>query len=165
MNGKDTKFAIKNLDSVELETIGDGNIFEANIGRFGPLFDMKGLGCNVVNLNPGKKAWPYHLHYGHEELFVIIKGSGSIRYNDQMHEIRSGDVIFTPPGEGTAHQIINTSDQILSYLAISTKGNPEMCYYPDSGKYNSYFEYPDRSRKAFIAHESSAVNYFSGEDK
>ncbi len=82
-----------------------------------------------------------------------------------MYPIKSGDVFFTPPGEGTAHQIINTSKEILTYLAISTKENPEMCYYPDSGKYNSFCENPNNSRMAFIAHESSKVDYYSGEDK
>ncbi len=112
---------------------------------------MKGLGCNVIKLKPGKKAWPYHLHYGHEELFVILDGSGTIRFDNELYPIKSGDVIYTPPGEGTAHQIINSSEETLMYLALSTKENPEVCYYPDSEKYNSYYETPDNSIKTSIA--------------
>ena len=44
-------------------------------------------------------------------------------------------VVFTPTGPGTAHQIINTSDAPLTYLALSTKRSPDACYYPDSDKW------------------------------
>ena len=159
-----SKLAIKNIQSVETTEIGDGKNFEASLGRFGPLFEMKGMGCSVVELKPGKKAWPYHLHYGQEELFFIITGSGSIRYDNELYPIKSGDVIYTPVGEGTAHQIINSSDGTLQYLALSTRENPELCYYPDSGKYGSYSVNADNSRKAFIAHESSELDYYSGEE-
>jgi uncharacterized cupin superfamily protein len=158
------KLLIENIQSIEKTEVGNGNTFEANVGRFGPLFGMKGMGCNVVELKPGKKAWPYHLHYGQEELFIILLGSGSIRYDNEMYPIKSGDVIYTPVGEGTAHQIINSSDETLQYLALSTNENPEVCYYPDSGKYGSYSLNPDNSWKAFIAHESSELDYFSGEE-
>jgi uncharacterized cupin superfamily protein len=46
---------------------------------------------------------------------------------------RAGDVIATPIR--TAHQIINTSDAELRYLAISTMMiEPDIAEYPDSGK-------------------------------
>ncbi len=156
--------SISNIDSIEMESVGNGSPFEASVGRFTSLFNMKGLGCSSVILRPGKKAWPYHLHYGQEELFVIISGQGTIRYDGEEHSIKSGDVIFTPPGEGTAHQIVNTSKEELKYLAFSTQENPEMCYYPDSGKYASYASDSSGQSKVFIAHESSEVGYFSGED-
>ena len=38
-------------------------------------------------------------------------------------------------GPETAHQIINTGDVELRYLAVSTQESPEVCMYPDSGKY------------------------------
>ena len=165
MNENKSKLSIENVNSIEKQATGDGNIFEANVGRFSSLFNMKGMGCSVVELKPEKKAWPYHLHYGQEELFVILKGTGTIRYDNELYPVKSGDVIHTPPGDGTAHQIINTSNEDLQYLALSTTENPEVCYYPDSGKYGSYSTSKDNTRKVFIAHESSAIDYFNGEEK
>ena len=52
--------------------------------------------------------------------------------------IRAGDVISIPPGPDYPHQIINTSDAPLKYLSISTQEVPEICEYPDSGKYLAY---------------------------
>jgi uncharacterized cupin superfamily protein len=159
-----SKLTISNVGTIDKAQVGNGDNFQANVGSFSTLFGMKGLGCNVVELEPGKKAWPYHLHYGHEELFVIVKGNGSIRFDDEIYPVKEGDVIYTPPGEGTAHQIINSSDAPLQYLALSTKQNPEICYYPDSEKYGSYFSTPGATRGAFIAHESGHTDYFEGED-
>jgi len=159
-----TKLSISNIDSVDKKAVGNGDSFEAQVGSFTSLFNMKGLGCSVVELAPGKKAWPYHLHYGQEELFVVLDGYGTIRFNDEKHAIKPGDIIFTPPGEGTAHQIINTSNENLKYLAFSTEENPELCYYPDSGKYGSYVKIDDGDMKVFLAHESNKVGYFDGED-
>jgi uncharacterized cupin superfamily protein len=54
-----------------------------------------------------------------------------------MLPIRTGDVIFIPPGPEYPHQIINTSDAALKYLSISTMDSPEVVEYPDSGKYQA----------------------------
>ena len=107
------------------------------------------IGCTLVVLEPGKRAWPYHLHYAEEELFVVLEGEGTLRYDDEEFPIRSGDMVLTPPGPDTAHQIINTSETKLRYLALSGKRRPEVCYYPDSGKYGAYLG--EWREDAFIA--------------
>ncbi|MEM7016034.1 MAG: cupin domain-containing protein [Pseudomonadota bacterium] len=159
------KLPISNIDTIDMEEAGDGKTFKGRVGSFSDLFGLKGMGCNVVELEPGDKAWPYHLHYGHEELFVILSGAGTIRFDSEEYPVKSGDVIYAPPGEGTAHQIINTSGKLLRYLALSTKENPETCYYPDSGKYAS-FAWDDKGQQSsiFIAHESSRMPYHDDEE-
>ncbi|WP_170287428.1 cupin domain-containing protein [Halioglobus maricola] len=152
-----------NFNNIELRRVGNGEGFSASAARFGDLLGMERMGCSIVELAPGEKGWPFHLHYGEEELFVVIEGTGLMRYGDGEHSIGPGDVLFTPPGEGTAHQIINNSSAPLRYLAMSTHADPAMCYYPDSGKYAAYAQQPDGSWKAFIAHESSQVDYYEGE--
>ena len=158
------KLPIIHINAIKRNEIGHGENFSARFGRIGPMLGMQKLGCTLVELEPGKKAWPYHLHYGAEELFVILEGSGTIRYDDSNHDIKAGDIIFTPPGEGTAHQIINTSNSLLRYLALSTMDSPELCYYPDSGKYGSYAFSADGPRKVFIAHEDNEAQYWDGEE-
>jgi uncharacterized cupin superfamily protein len=53
----------------------------------------------------------------------------------QMLPVRAGDVIFIPPGPDYPHQLINSSDAPRKYLSVSTRDSPEICVYPDSGKY------------------------------
>jgi uncharacterized cupin superfamily protein len=151
-----------NLADLKFRPFENGGAFCASLGAIGRPLGMKKMGCGVVILEPGKRAWPLHEHYGQEETFIILDGEGTIRYGDSEFPVKSGDVIFTPPGKGTAHQIINTSNATLRYLALSTTENPELCYYPDSGKYAAYASTKD-STTHLVAHEDSAVDYWDGE--
>ncbi|MEE9253841.1 MAG: cupin domain-containing protein, partial [Pseudomonadales bacterium] len=81
---------------------------------------MTKIGCTVVELEPCKRAWPYHLHYGQEEVFIVLEGKGTLRYDDDEYEIREGEIFFAGTGSGTAHQIVNTSESKLRYLALSS---------------------------------------------
>jgi len=71
-------------------------------------------------------------------MFVILEGSGTLRVAGEMIPIAVGDVIGIPAGPEYPHQIINTSDATLKYLSISTQEYPEVCEYPDSGKYMAF---------------------------
>jgi uncharacterized cupin superfamily protein len=82
---------------------------------------------------------------------------------DEKLAIKTGDVIFIPPGPEYPHQIINTSAAPLKYLSISTKEQPEICEYPDSGKY-----YADAGRGGVatfkvIDRKRGDVDYWDGE--
>ena len=155
------KAPIVNLAEVPLEAHGKGGNFAAMLGRVGATLGTRQIGCTLVALEPGKRAWPYHLHHAEEELFVVLEGEGTLRYDGDEYPVRAGDLILTPPGPGTAHQIINTSESELRYLALSGKRNPEVCYYPDSGKFGAYFG--EGKDDAFIAKRTGAVDYWDGE--
>ena len=71
-------------------------------------------------------------------MFVVVEGEGALRVAGEMLPIRAGDVMFIPAGREYPHQIVNTSDAPLKYLSISTQEEPEICEYPDSGKYLAY---------------------------
>ena len=67
-------------------------------------------------------------------MFVILTGTGTLRYGEDRFPLREGDVVAAPPGTGKALQIVNDSDSELSYLAISTMEQSEVAEYPDSDK-------------------------------
>ncbi len=155
---------IINLDALQKEQHGDGEKFSALLAPLTTILGMKKMGCAVVELEPGKRGWPYHLHYGMEELFVIVEGEGTLRYDDAEHPIRQGDVIFTPTGDNTAHQIVNTSQGQLRYLALSSMQDTELCYYPDSKKYLGGIIDDEQGKKiVFMAREEAAVDYWDRE--
>jgi uncharacterized cupin superfamily protein len=91
-----------------------------------------GGGFDVVP--PGKRGCPYHFHHNQEELFVVLRGRGTLRVDGEHLPIEAGDVIFIPPGREFAHQILNDSDAPLEYLSFSTQEATEVVEYPDSGK-------------------------------
>jgi uncharacterized cupin superfamily protein len=128
------KFII-NLDEVVFERYAHGEKFETLDGPMGPAVGARQLGYSLNVLPPGKRAWPFHCHYVNEEMFLILEGSGIVRVGDREYPIRKGDVIAAPAGgRDTAHQIVNTSNEELRYLSVSTMIPNDVVEYPDSGK-------------------------------
>jgi uncharacterized cupin superfamily protein len=123
---------IVNLADLALQPQGNGAGFQAQVARISPQVGAEKLGTTLVVVPPGKKAWPYHLQHANEEMFVILAGEGTLRYDGRTYPVKTGDVIAAPTGK--AHQLLNTSAAELRYLAISTMIEPEIAEYPDSHK-------------------------------
>ena len=140
-----------------------------------PLYDSVGarlargtaatkLGMSIDIVAPGLRSCPYHFHYAQEEAFVILEGEGTLRVAGEMLAIKTGDVIFIPPGPAYPHQIINTSNAPLKYLSISTRDSPEVVEYPDSGKYlASASRDGDAYGFARMHREKDDLDYWDGE--
>ena len=160
---------IVNIDELEFMDWGHGERFEAKLGQIGARIGARDLGYNLTILPPGKAAFPIHSHRVNEEMFFIVEGEGEMRYGSDRHPVRQGDVIACPTGGAeTAHQIINTMKE-GEFLAVSTTKEPEICEYPDSGKYGIYAavknEQGEEERLRFITRECSGPDeYWEGED-
>jgi uncharacterized cupin superfamily protein len=139
------------------------------LGQIGRVIGAQKLGYNVTMAPPGKRAFPLHCHRINEEMFFVLDGVGEVRIGDAVHAIRAGDVIACPPGgPETAHQIVNTSPAELRYLAVSARISPEVCEYPESGKFGMVAEYPadaDGYAQVFrhIGRAQDALGYRDGE--
>lgn len=134
---------VRNFDDAPLETSTRAPLYDG--GRSAPVIGRRvagtaatKLGATIDIVPPGKITCPYHFHYVQEEMFVILEGEGTLRVAGERVPVRAGDVVCIPPGPEYPHQFINTSDAPLKYLSISTQERPEICEYPDSGKYLVY---------------------------
>ncbi|HZW14021.1 MAG TPA: cupin domain-containing protein [Noviherbaspirillum sp.] len=97
------------------------------------------LGFRLVELAPGKAAYPVHFHLANEEMFYILHGRGTIRLGESEIAISQGDFVSIPASDASlAHQIVNTSSSALRYLAVSTMNEPDVVLYPDSAKIAVY---------------------------
>jgi uncharacterized cupin superfamily protein len=115
------------------------DLYDLRRGQIASRIGARKLGYRLSVVAPGKRACPYHSHRVEEEMFLILEGSGELRYGDKRYAIRAGDVIACPTGgPDTAHQIINTGDVELRYLGVSNESEAEICEYPDSGKYGVF---------------------------
>lgn len=160
---------ILNIDDAELMDFGSPNDkFKAKLGRMGPALGAEKLGAMLAIVEPGKRAFPFHVHHAIEEMFFILEGEGEYRFGAETHPIRKGDLLSAPcGGPERAHQIINTGKDTLKYLAISTNGKMDMVEYPDSGKFAAFSSEDGSAEKArirYVGRRSSAVGYFDGED-
>lgn len=112
----------------------EGNSFEGKCKRLGHAAQGRQLGCSLIQVPPGKKAWPAHYHLANEEAIWIIRGKGHMRMGDQEYPVGPGSYIAMPAEQGLAHQLRNTGEDVLEYLCMSTMLEPEVVGYPDSDK-------------------------------
>lgn len=156
-----------NIDELEYEGFGKGQKFHAERVPVSSKIGASKLGYAVIRLQPEKRAWPYHSHYSIEEMFYILSGTGTLRHADEEYPIRAGDFICSPADPKQPHQIINTSDQELSYIALGNQISYDVFLYPDSGKYGVWHGDPnDRTAPGnflLFARKQSAVDYWDGE--
>ena len=54
--------------------------FGATVAPVGRGLGLQGLGCMYVQVEPGKRAFPFHNHLGNDEMFVILEGEGTYRF-------------------------------------------------------------------------------------
>ena len=139
-----------------------------SIGRIAGHWPARQLGYNITAV-PRAGAHSLHNHRVNEEMFFVLQGSGEVRIGGQTHPLRAGDILACPAGgTDTAHQIINTGTEELRYLAVSTKISPEICDYPDSGKFGIYDERIDTvdGKERLFLHlgrDAGSIDYWDGE--
>ncbi len=138
--------------------------FDASRATLGPVFGLTKIGCNVTQVAPGRSAYPFHSHRANDELFLVLAGSGELRLGAVRHVVRAGDLIGCPAGgPETAHQLVNTGNEPLRYLAVSTQIDPEVCEYPDSGKVGAYAGNDDKTGLMHLSRYDDQVDYWHGE--
>jgi len=152
---------VVNLADVSLKAGGNGAKFVHKAARLGPALGLKKLGCSVIVVPAGKRAFPYHAHSLIEEMFVVLEGSGTLRHDGHEHPIRAGDVIASTLGK--AHQIVNTSDADLRYVAVSSNESADVVLYPDSNKVMAVSGAFDKTLW-HMTKLSDATDYFAGEE-
>ena len=154
---------IRNINEVPLTRLLREPLYDGQGARLARGTAAQKLGASFDILAPGKRGCPYHLHHAQEEMFVIIEGQGTLRVADEMLPLKTGDVIFIPAGPEYPPQIINTSDAPLKYLSISTMEAPEICEYPDSGKYLAEGSLKSATPFEAIDRRKESLDYWDGE--
>jgi uncharacterized cupin superfamily protein len=152
-------------DNLPTRLINNPKGFEAKVNRLGPQIGALQIGCSVVEVPVGKKAWPRHSHSVNEEMFLILAGEGTLHYGEQHNPVREGDLISCPANIEVAHQIENTGTEPLKYLALGTQQEPEICHYPDSNKYGFYDNRNNnRAPELFVlSRKEDTLDYYDGE--
>lgn len=88
---------------------------------------------NVDYIKPGAFSTKYHAHDLQEEFFMVMAGSGILRFDGQETRVSPGDVVSKPAGKGLAHQFINDGGVILQIMDIGTRVSGDNIVYPDEG--------------------------------
>ena len=159
---------VLNITDVELNEFGHGDVFEAKLAPMGPVVGLSKLGFLLTLVEPGKSAFPFHAHSANDEAFYILEGEGTYRFGEERYPIKAGDLLAAPAGgPDKAHQIINTGEVALKYLGVSTKAEPEVVEYPDSGKFLVFARTeggsPQTAQFRHIGRTTDSYDYWDGE--
>ncbi len=153
-----------NLAEVEFTDIEENGRYTSRRAQFSAGIGARKLGYNLTVLPPGKTQCPFHSHRAEEEMFLILDGEGELRFGDQRYRIRKHDVIACPTGgPEVAHQITNTGQSDLRYLALSNNEAVEVCEYPDSNKVGVFAGEPGTSRLRKLFRAETDVEYYDRE--
>jgi mannose-6-phosphate isomerase-like protein (cupin superfamily) len=93
-------YSIKNLKEVDDAAADRGGDVEARFGR--KHLDSEHLGISYFRYGPKYKS-PYgHRHREQEEGYVVVGGSGQIKLDDEVVDLRQWDVVRVAPGVARA---------------------------------------------------------------
>jgi uncharacterized cupin superfamily protein len=101
--------------------------------RVGAAAGATELGATVYELDPGSAISPYHLHYGNEELLVVLSGRPTLRTPDGVRRLEPGAVVAFPRGPDGAHRVANPGDEPARVLLVSTMNLPEIAVHVSTG--------------------------------
>jgi uncharacterized cupin superfamily protein len=99
--------------------------------RLGAAAGATEAGVTRIDIDPGCRAGPVHVHGSEEEIFFVLSGSGLAWIDGAVHEIGVGDTIVYLAG-GPEHTVI-AGDDGLSVLAYGENHLPIMTRLPRAG--------------------------------
>jgi len=110
-----SNYTVKNLKQVDnaAEQFGLAESLEARFARK-PL-ELENLGISYQRLEPNFRIPFGHKHGAQEELYVIVSGSGRIKLDDEIVELKQWDAIRVP-GEVTRN--LEAGPDGVEYLAV-----------------------------------------------
>lgn len=137
--------------------------FRGRRARVGYELGSELIGASLWELPPGEAAYPYHFHYSDEELVIVLSGRPSLRTPEGTRELEEGEALRFPLGEEGAHQILNPTDAVATFLAISSHGRPDIVVYPDSDKIGVGERLPEGGGLRAFFRRSTGVDYWTDE--
>jgi uncharacterized cupin superfamily protein/glyoxylase-like metal-dependent hydrolase (beta-lactamase superfamily II) len=109
--------------------------FTGEVAEVGRLIGAEKLGYGVGKLARGAVYCPLHWHTREEELFVVLRGTPTLRTPRGTTQLRPGDCIAFRTEPGGAHQLRNDTDEECLVLLVANIDRGDVCFYPDSQKF------------------------------
>jgi mannose-6-phosphate isomerase-like protein (cupin superfamily) len=109
-------YAIVNLKEDVEDSLGErASGIEGRFAR--KHLDSKHLGVSYLRYSPGVRSSSAHSHREQEEAYIVISGSGKVRLDDEIRELRRWDVVRVDPATVRAFE---AGDDGLELIAIGS---------------------------------------------
>ena len=118
-----TPYTLINIDDVEdsATQFGLSPSLEARFAR--RALGSSNLGVSRETLAPGFRVPFGHTHREQEEVYVVLRGSGRIKIDDEIVELGEGDLVRVPPGAWRCTEAGADGMQLLAVGAPIPEGD------------------------------------------
>jgi uncharacterized cupin superfamily protein len=108
-------FTLKNLAEVDdsAPKFGFAEVQEARFAK--DELEAEQTGVSYQRVKPGKRQAFAHRHERAEEVYVVLRGSGQAKLDDQLLELRTLDAIRVAPGVTRAFQAGPDGLELLAF--------------------------------------------------
>jgi uncharacterized cupin superfamily protein len=156
---------VPNVHRPDLDEQGSTDGFRYRGESVGLKAGCERLGASVYELPPGEATFPYHYHFGNEELLIVLRGEPDLRTPDGWRRLEEGEIVAFPVGERGAHQLANRTDGDVRVLMVSEMRSPDIPVYPDSGKVGVREHAPGSGREGMRLNfrMDEGLDYWDGE--
>ena len=84
-------------------------------GSYTNLLDEEYTKVKKIVIKPGESP-SYQYHFKRSEVWVLVKGTGKVKIDDEVHYHREGDIVFIP--KEAKHQITNIGEDNLIFIEV-----------------------------------------------
>lgn len=98
--------------------------------KLGEVFGLQNFGVNLTHLEPGAASALLHAHTVQDEFVFIIEGTATVVIGEQQYEVSAGECVGFKAGS-QAHQIVNRSNETVTYIEIGDRSREDEVVYPN----------------------------------
>jgi quercetin dioxygenase-like cupin family protein len=88
-------YTLINLMELENRAAEGGPTLDVRFAR--PHLDSEHIGVSRFHYAPGRRSAKGHSHRQQEEVYVVLSGSGRVKLDDELRELRQWDVVRVAP--------------------------------------------------------------------
>lgn len=99
--------------------------------KLGDYFGLSNFGVNLTHLAPGAISALAHSHSKQEEFILVLEGNPTLVLGNEEVVLHPGDCYGFPAGTGIAHQLVNRSEERVTYLEIGDRTKGDEVEYPN----------------------------------
>lgn len=97
----------------------------------GDLFGLSSFGVNLTRLLPGAGSVLRHAHSKQDEFIYILHGHPVLLTDAGETQLSPGMCAGFKAGTGNAHQLVNRTNEAVSYLEVGDRSAGDCVVYPD----------------------------------
>ena len=97
----------------------------------GDVFGLANYGVNFTTLLPGSGSALRHAHSKQDEFIYILQGHPVLITDAGETPLSPGMCAGFKCGTGNAHQLVNTTAEVVNYLEIGDRSTGDTVVYPD----------------------------------